>query len=139
LAANGESHSPLGPDSAFATTTVRVWSPLSAGNPPPTVFSPQNRPSFFSHISLILCESTLSCYDNQTGIRLVDQPHAKATPLHCAAFCGMDDVIKFLILIVNYSQDVNAQGFDKRKHYCMCHHAADMWMLFSCSSSMVWM
>jgi hypothetical protein len=35
---------------------------------------------------------------------------ARATPLHYAAFCGMHDVAKFLI--VERSQDVNARGFD---------------------------
>jgi hypothetical protein len=34
---------------------------------------------------------------------------ARATPLHYAAFCGMHDVVKFLI--VEHSQDVNARGF----------------------------
>ena len=35
---------------------------------------------------------------------------ARATPLHYAAFCGMHDVAKFLI--VEHAQDVNARGFD---------------------------
>jgi len=35
---------------------------------------------------------------------------AKATPLHYAAFCGLHDIVKFLI--VERSQDVNARGFD---------------------------
>jgi len=63
-----------------------------------------------------LSDSALQGYENQTGIRLVDHPHAKATPLHYAAFCGMHDVIKSLI--VDYSQDVNARGllpFDKEE------------------------
>ena len=34
---------------------------------------------------------------------------ARAPPLHYATFCGMQDVIKFLI--VEHSQDVNARGF----------------------------
>ena len=36
---------------------------------------------------------------------------AGATPLHYAAFCGLHDVVKFLI--VERSQDVNARGFDE--------------------------
>ena len=36
---------------------------------------------------------------------------ARATPLHYAAFCGLQNVAKFLI--VEHSQDVNARGFDK--------------------------
>jgi hypothetical protein len=36
---------------------------------------------------------------------------ARATPLHYAAFCGMRDVATFLI--VERSQDVNAQGIDR--------------------------
>ena len=35
---------------------------------------------------------------------------ARATPLHYAAFCGMHDVAKFLI--VEHSPDLNARGFD---------------------------
>ena len=38
---------------------------------------------------------------------------ARATPLHYAAFCGMQDVAKFLI--VEHSQDVNARGFDLKE------------------------
>ena len=38
---------------------------------------------------------------------------ARATPLHYAAFCGMHDVVKDLI--VEHSQDVNARGFDKKE------------------------
>ena len=34
---------------------------------------------------------------------------ARATPLHYAAFCGVHDVVKFLI--VEHSQDVNTRGF----------------------------
>lgn len=55
-------------------------------------------------------------YDNQTGIRLVQHPHVKATPLHYAGFCGMHNVIRFLI--VNYSQDVNARGFNNKGTPC---------------------
>ena len=36
---------------------------------------------------------------------------ARATPLHYAAFCGLQDVLQFLI--VERSQDVNARGFDE--------------------------
>jgi ankyrin repeat protein len=36
---------------------------------------------------------------------------ARAAPLHYAAFCGMYDIAAFLI--VEHSQDINAQGFDK--------------------------
>ena len=36
---------------------------------------------------------------------------ARATPLHYAAFCGLHDVVKFLI--VERSQNVNARGFDE--------------------------
>jgi ankyrin repeat protein len=36
---------------------------------------------------------------------------AKATPLHCAAFYGMRDIVRFLI--VEHSQDVNARGFNR--------------------------
>jgi ankyrin repeat protein len=36
---------------------------------------------------------------------------ARATPLHYSAFCGIHDVVKFLI--VERSQDVNARGFDE--------------------------
>jgi ankyrin repeat protein len=35
---------------------------------------------------------------------------ARATALHYAAFCGLHDIVKFLI--VEHSQDVNARGFD---------------------------
>jgi ankyrin repeat protein len=35
---------------------------------------------------------------------------ARATPLHYAAFCGLHDIVKFLI--VEHSQDVNARGFN---------------------------
>jgi ankyrin repeat protein len=35
---------------------------------------------------------------------------ARAAPLHYAAFCGVHDVVKFLIF--EHSQDVNARGFD---------------------------
>jgi hypothetical protein len=34
---------------------------------------------------------------------------ARATPLHYAAFCGLHDIVKFLI--VEHSQDANARGF----------------------------
>ena len=37
----------------------------------------------------------------------------RATPLHYAAYCGMHDVAKFLI--VEHSQDVNARGFDLKE------------------------
>jgi len=36
---------------------------------------------------------------------------ARATPLHYAAFCGLHDVVKFLI--VERSQNVDARGFDE--------------------------
>ena len=43
-----------------------------------------------------------------------DRPsQARATPLHYAAFCGMHDVAKFLV--VEHSQDVNARGFDEKE------------------------
>ena len=35
---------------------------------------------------------------------------ARAAPLHYAAFCGVHDVVKFLLF--EHSQDVNARGFD---------------------------
>jgi ankyrin repeat protein len=38
---------------------------------------------------------------------------ARATPLHYAAFCGMYDVAKFLI--VEHLRDVNARGFDLKE------------------------
>ena len=38
---------------------------------------------------------------------------ARATPLHYAAFCGMHDVAKFLI--IEHSQDVNSRGFDDKE------------------------
>ena len=38
---------------------------------------------------------------------------ARATPLHYAASCGMYDVAEFLIVV--HSQNVNAQGFDKKE------------------------
>jgi ankyrin repeat protein len=38
---------------------------------------------------------------------------ARATPLHYAAFCGMRDVAKFLV--VEHSQDVSARGFDEKE------------------------
>jgi ankyrin repeat protein len=38
---------------------------------------------------------------------------ARATPLHYAAFYGMHDVVRFLI--VEHSQDVNARGFKKNE------------------------
>jgi ankyrin repeat protein len=58
---------------------------------------------------------------------LVDQPHAKATLLHYAAFCGMHDVMKFLI--VDYSQDVNVRGLDKKEtplHVASRHGRVDV-------------
>jgi hypothetical protein len=58
---------------------------------------------------------------------------ARATPLHYAAFCGLYDIVAFLI--VEHSQDVNAQGFNKRETRCMWHHAVDMWRALSCSSN----
>ena len=39
--------------------------------------------------------------------------NARATPLHYATFCDMYEVAKFLI--VEHSQDVNAQGFDDKE------------------------
>jgi ankyrin repeat protein len=38
---------------------------------------------------------------------------ARATPLHYAAFCGIHDIVAFLI--VEHSQDVNARGFDEKE------------------------
>ena len=38
---------------------------------------------------------------------------ARATPLHYAAFCGMHDVVTFLI--ADLSQDVNARGFNDKE------------------------
>ena len=38
---------------------------------------------------------------------------ARATPLHYAAFCGMHDIVKFLI--IENSQDVIAVGFDDKE------------------------
>ena len=38
---------------------------------------------------------------------------ARATPLHYAAFCGVHDAVKFLI--VEHSQDVNTRGFDNKE------------------------
>ena len=38
---------------------------------------------------------------------------ARATPLHYAAFCGMHDVVK--ALIVKHPHDVHARGFDKKE------------------------
>jgi ankyrin repeat protein len=38
---------------------------------------------------------------------------ATATPLHYAALCGIHDVAEFLV--VEHSQDVNAQGFDNKE------------------------
>ena len=50
----------------------------------------------------------------QSLSQLPERPSAAtATPLHYAAFCGLHDVSTFLI--VECSQDVNAQAFDKRE------------------------
>jgi hypothetical protein len=40
-------------------------------------------------------------------------PETRAAPLHYAAFCGIRDLVKFLI--VERSQDVNARGFDLKE------------------------
>jgi ankyrin repeat protein len=40
----------------------------------------------------------------------VQPPPTRATPLHYAAFCGLQDMVKFLI--VERSQNVHASGFD---------------------------
>jgi ankyrin repeat protein len=40
-------------------------------------------------------------------------PEARATPLHYAAVCNMQDIATFLI--VEHSQDVNARGFDEEE------------------------
>ena len=55
-------------------------------------------------------------YDDHSWHRPERSEHpgeARATPLHYAAFCGMHDVAKFLI--VEHSQDVNARGFDLKE------------------------
>jgi ankyrin repeat protein len=38
---------------------------------------------------------------------------ARATPLHYAAFCGLHDIVAFLV--VEHSQDVNTRGFNKKE------------------------
>ena len=55
-------------------------------------------------------------YDLEYNGHSLDRPErsehpgkARASPLHYAAFCGMHDVSKFLV--VEHSQDVNARGF----------------------------
>jgi ankyrin repeat protein len=51
--------------------------------------------------------------DNQSRYLHSERPQMtslRATPLHYAAFCGMHDVVTFLI--VEHSQDVNARAFD---------------------------
>jgi len=54
-------------------------------------------------------------YDPQSPKDRDERPErpsqARATPLHYAAFCGIHDVVKFLI--VDRSQDVNARGFGR--------------------------
>jgi ankyrin repeat protein len=54
---------------------------------------------------------------------------AMDTPLHYATFCGMHDIVKFLI--VKHSQDVNARGFKLRLketplHVALCRGHADI-------------
>lgn len=59
----------------------------------------------------------LSIYDPESPWRSVTRtqiecpPRPRASPLHYAAFCGMHDIARFLV--VEHSQDVNTQGFDK--------------------------
>ena len=60
----------------------------------------------------------VSIYDPEDNMerfrsRHFGKPHARATPLHFAAFCGVHDVVKFLI--VEHSQDVNARAFDDKE------------------------
>ena len=38
--------------------------------------------------------------------------HAKGTPLHYAALCGLDTIVKFLV--IKHSQDVHARGFNDK-------------------------
>ena len=68
------------------------------------LFDPKNR--YFS--------IWLWIYDAQYGKLRSDRseypPQNGATPLHYAAYCGIHDVLKFLV--VERSQDVNARGFD---------------------------
>ena len=57
-------------------------------------------------------------YDPQSFERPVhtypeDLNEARAGPLHYAAFCGLHDVVKFLIF--EHSQDVNARSFDNNE------------------------
>jgi ankyrin repeat protein len=69
------------------------------------LFDPNNR-----HLAVWLW-----IYDPESGRHRYDKfkrPSdlgARATPLHYAAFCGLHDIVKFLI--VEHSQDVNARGF----------------------------
>ena len=56
-------------------------------------------------------------YDPQNprrGSELFESPaNASATPLHYAAFFGMDDIASFLV--IERSQDVNARGFTRKE------------------------
>jgi ankyrin repeat protein len=54
---------------------------------------------------------------------------ARATPLHYAAFCGIYDIVKFLIVEHSQSQDVNARGFDDEEtplHVALRRRHADI-------------
>jgi ankyrin repeat protein len=71
------------------------------------VFDPNNR-----HLAVWVW-----IYEPESGEHRYDEfkrpsdSGARATPLHYAAFCGLHDIVKFLI--VEHSQDVNARGFCK--------------------------
>ena len=56
-------------------------------------------------------------YDPESPERIHERSRrpseARATPLHYAAVCGIQDIIKFLI--VERSQDINARGFDRNE------------------------
>jgi len=61
-----------------------------------------------SHLSVWVWIYDLE-YDGHSWERPERLGKARATPLHYAAFCGVHDIAKFLIL--EHSQDVNARGF----------------------------
>jgi cytohesin len=73
------------------------------------VFDPNNR-----HLAVWVW-----IYDPESGEHRYDESkrpsdlEARATPLHYAAVCGIQDIIKFLI--VERSQDINARGFDRNE------------------------
>jgi ankyrin repeat protein len=56
-------------------------------------------------------------YDPESPERIHERSRrpseARATPLHYAAVCGIQDIIEFLI--VERSQDINARGFDRNE------------------------